>query len=706
MINRNFLITAFIVLLFVFLTGPMTGYAQVHIENDEDFLDESLPTQVVHKTNFPLIFNKANPGQLPLDPIGPIGGTFTSVLTDPNKPNIVYGGHFQRGIFKSYDQGQTWNEKNKGLPTKQIQSLAIHPRHSDILYAGTYGKGVYLSRNGGDSWIPWNGGKLDSHIIYDVEIDRLNPSNVYVASRVKGSLVGYLYRSTDAGKTWAIVYRGDWFDTADYFYDVAVHPAGIGTVFLAAHEHGFLRSLDNGNTFNLINNGVTDLSARGFAFLKSNQNQVIGSVWKGSGAFRSWNKGNSWQQTKSGLPDGVRVSRIMGDPFSLSTNRVFIATFGQGIYNTANFGDSWVFRGLNGYAINDIAISHSQPQTWFLAAQDKGMLRTKNGGASWATVNGDLRLYTVTGMQSFEEDDAVYIAVYGQGVFIQAQGLDDWIPLNEGLNDLSLTGLFSDGKTLWATNDSGLWRYTGDQWVQVKLPETNVSIENFLKWQNDLLGIPKETLERTLEMRGSNQVIAGVARSIYVRAMAFAAEQIIVGSDDGVWKYSGNAWKQLGLQGQMVQTLAVNQKTNTIWASACEKDGSCGVWRFEDFAWHKVSLGLNSSTVNNLKCFGNQIFAAADDGIYRWQEDTNQWVLLQDNLNGFLFIEQNPAHPSNLIASGYGSVYHSKDFGETWRELATGADWHYQYVGFVPGDEDKILLGSRESGAFLMAVDK
>ena len=701
----------FLFILFVFLLGFIAEtrgvFAQEGIEASEDFLFQKQESQATRIYAFPLVMYRSKPGQIPPDPVGPVGGTFTAVLTDPDDRNIVYGGHFQRGIFKSYNQGQTWYEKNVGLPTLKIQSLAIHPNHSNILYAGTYGMGVYLSRDAGQTWIPWNGGKLNNHIVYDIEIDRVNPSNVYVASRVSGDMVGYLFRSTDAGENWNIVYRGDWFNTPDYFYDVAVHPAGINIVFLAAHEHGILRSLDNGVTFNPVNNGVTDLSARGFAFTKANQNIVLASMWKGSGVFRSTNLGNTWQQSRNGLPNEVRITKIKGDPYSLNTNRFFVSTFGNGVYNSGNFGDRWDYRGLNGYEINDVAVSYHEPQTWFLASQDRGMLRTKDGGTSWATVNGDLRLYTITGMETLQENrDFTYVSVYGQGIFKVQSNPEKWFALNNGLEDLSVTGLYSDGKTLWATNDSGLWSLRGERWSQIVLPKTNSGIEKVLEWQNDRLGIPVETLSENIGYKGSLLNNNGNARSNTVNAMAFEGQQVFVGSDDGVWQWNGEVWEPSGLQGQFIQIIETGPSENTFWAYACDADEICKIWRKDGQTWKPLSNGLEETKVNALKIVDGSVFAGTDQGISCWDENQETWLSKYLVQNGVLFLDLQADEPGMIVASGRGVVLLSKDKGETWQQFFTGNDWAYPYVHLMPGKNVKFLLGSKESGAFIMAIEE
>jgi photosystem II stability/assembly factor-like uncharacterized protein len=75
-----------------------------------------------------------------------------SLLIDPIRPAVLYaGGRF--GIHKSLDGGQSWRPINEGLKTLNIRSLAMGPRDSMTLYAGTNGSGLYRSTNGGDSWM-------------------------------------------------------------------------------------------------------------------------------------------------------------------------------------------------------------------------------------------------------------------------------------------------------------------------------------------------------------------------------------------------------------------------------------------------------------------------------------------------------------------------------------------------------------------------
>lgn len=179
------------------------------------------------KRYFPLILKDYPPAPTP---VGPVGGTFTALVVDPNQNNTILAGSYVSGVYKTNDQGDTWYRQNTGLGNLKIQSLAYHPTNSNIVYAGTYEGGIYKSIDGGTSWYASNGGVLGTHVVYDIEIDPNQPNVVYAATRINvgpgnyNNLRGYLYKSTNAGSSWSLIISGDAFSTLDYFYDIDVNP--------------------------------------------------------------------------------------------------------------------------------------------------------------------------------------------------------------------------------------------------------------------------------------------------------------------------------------------------------------------------------------------------------------------------------------------------------------------------------------------------
>ncbi|MGB4596197.1 MAG: hypothetical protein WBI14_09885, partial [Anaerolineaceae bacterium] len=255
-------------------------------------------TPTLTPTNTPTRTPTKTPTPAPI-PIGPFGGTFTAIAVDPLQPTIVYAGSYTNGVYKSIDRGVTWYRMVNGLANLSIQSLAIHPSNSSIIYAGTYDGGLYKSTNAAASWTKVGNSAFGDHIIYDIAIDRTNPSIILITTRTRFSptldpLVGYLWRSADSGNTWQLLRLGDDFATPDYFYDVSIHPTNGSRVFLTYHEHGFFRSDDGGFTFTAFNTGATDLTARSVAYDNMVTGLVYAGTWNSPSAYRSDYAGRDW----------------------------------------------------------------------------------------------------------------------------------------------------------------------------------------------------------------------------------------------------------------------------------------------------------------------------------------------------------------------------------------------------------------------------
>jgi len=93
-------------------------------------------------------------------------------------------------------------------------------------------------------------------------------------------------------------------------------------------------------------------------------------------------------------------------------------------------------------------------------------------------------------------------------------------------------------------------------------------------------------------------------------------------------------------------------------------------------------------------------------GIHRWDDANKAWKLVYQVSDGLLSITQNPNEPKQLLAGGNGIVVYSDDFGENWQEFYTELTWTYPVLAFSPGENVKFLLGSIESGPFIMEIEQ
>jgi len=61
-------------------------------------------------------------------------------------------------VYYTQDGGENWVQKNNGLTSANIISLAISQGNSNVVYAGTEDEGVFATADGGDNWVQVDGG--------------------------------------------------------------------------------------------------------------------------------------------------------------------------------------------------------------------------------------------------------------------------------------------------------------------------------------------------------------------------------------------------------------------------------------------------------------------------------------------------------------------------------------------------------------------
>src|SRR5437773_3937164 len=152
--------------------------------------------------------------------IGPavMGGRVSDIALDPHNPFVFYVGLAHGGVFKTNDNGVTFDPIFDKQPMLSIGAVAVAPSDSDVIWVGTgeandrnssdWGDGVYRSTDGGEKW--QNIGLKESRSIARIVVDPKKPEVAYVAA--KGNLWADggergLFKTTDAGKTWKVILK-------------------------------------------------------------------------------------------------------------------------------------------------------------------------------------------------------------------------------------------------------------------------------------------------------------------------------------------------------------------------------------------------------------------------------------------------------------------------------------------------------------------
>lgn len=193
-----------------------------------------------------------------------------------SNPDVIYAGTgegLQRqfispgdGVYKSTDGGDTW--ANVGLKeTRHIARLRIHPTNPDIVYVAAMGdmfgpnpdRGIYRTMDGGETWeqILYKGETTGA---VDLTIDPSNPKVIIAAlnhhvtypwDEESGGPSSGLFKSTDGGDSWTDITHNPGMPKAMVGkICVAISPASSSRVyaFIEADEGegGIYRSDDGG----------------------------------------------------------------------------------------------------------------------------------------------------------------------------------------------------------------------------------------------------------------------------------------------------------------------------------------------------------------------------------------------------------------------------------------------------------------------------
>ena len=261
--------------------------------------------------------------------IGPAGmsGRITAIDAVVADPNTIYLGAASGGVWKTINQGASWEAVFEEQPILNIGSIAIQQSNPSTVWVGTgegnprnsisLGEGMYKTIDGGKSWKKM--GLEKTRNIHRIIVDPSNPNTVY-AGAIGNPYAEHpergVFKTTNGGETWdKILFTNDTSGVADMIMD----PSNPNKLFVAMWQHRRTPwSLNSGGP--------------------------------GSGLYMTFDGGKNWKKLgeKEGLPAG-NLGRI-GLAISRSNpNRVYalVEATKNGLYKSDDGGQTWSLMNSN-----------------------------------------------------------------------------------------------------------------------------------------------------------------------------------------------------------------------------------------------------------------------------------------------------------------------------------------------------------------------
>lgn len=259
---------------------------------------------------------------LPLNdgkPISPYASDIQAIAIAKDASKSIYVGTWKDGLFKSVDQGETW-EKVITIPSSDIRSIQTGIQTPQLVYASTSSFGVIKSTDGGATWRRNDPETIESSFkfAWSIEIDERNDSTIFAQTFNKG-----VWKSIDQGNSWKQVLELK----GKVCWDLKVSN-NSKSVWAAASKSGdsissIHHSNDQGETWKEIDNvpqiGVSQINV----IERNGENLIFIGSWS-NGVFVLENE--AWKKMEQ--VDFSVTSEIL-----LNGNELLIGTWGNGIYN-------------------------------------------------------------------------------------------------------------------------------------------------------------------------------------------------------------------------------------------------------------------------------------------------------------------------------------------------------------------------------------
>jgi photosystem II stability/assembly factor-like uncharacterized protein len=356
------------------------------------------------------------------------------IAVGPNAPEVAVATDLFR-VYGTRDGGASWAQANseskgddrwttRGLDVTTTYGVEFDPHDARRVFIPYTDIGLFRSEDGGESWtgsttgIPVAWRNTTYWLAFDPEVKDLvwgGFSGTHDLPRPKmwrrtdpARFHGGVAVSTDGARHWTVSSRGMPESAVTHILLDPRSPKGRRTLYAAAFGRGVYKSVDNGASWSLRNDGLAldprnqpfawrlTLDAAGTLYLvvaRRSERGRIGDADDGA-LYRSTDGAASW--TRLALPPGTNgPNALTVDPEE--PRRLYLSAWGVahpdgdqggGIFLSTDAGASWRNVLPESQHVYDVTVDARDPRLLYACGFDQAAFRSTDRGASWTRIRG------------------------------------------------------------------------------------------------------------------------------------------------------------------------------------------------------------------------------------------------------------------------------------------------------------------------------
>jgi len=406
--------------------------------------------------------------------IGPeiMSGRLTDVAVPPGTHHTILIAAASGGVWRSTNEGTTWEPIFEHAPSTSIGDIAVDPLHPEVIWVGTgeanifrssmAGCGIYKSIDNGETW--QHMGLAGTHTIPRIVIHPKNPDIVYVAAsghEWTNNKDRGIYQTTDGGKTWKKIL---YINESTGAIDLVMDPSDPQTLYASmwnrvrkkwsdpkpGENDAIYKTIDGGQTWSKKIEGLPPLDKIGRIGLdvaRSNPNVLYAlmdnhhpsrepkegeedsygreraePIIKGAEVYRSDDKGETWRKVSESSREMERLFATYGWVFGQicvdpnDENTVYI--MGVPLYKSTDGGKTFFELDYPGLHADHHAMwIDPDNSNYILSGNDGGLNISYDGGETWKNLlqPGAVQFYNVA--VDMHEPFRVYGSIQDNGCY-------------------------------------------------------------------------------------------------------------------------------------------------------------------------------------------------------------------------------------------------------------------------------------------------